>query len=122
THGGCMSMLTRMLITSALLVGIVAAGDVNLRENGTTAPADKEEKEGEPAGPPLFEDVTQASGIDFTYRNGEDTANHLAILESLGGGAGLIDFDGDGLLDLFLPGGGGYAGKDSKEIFGLPCK
>ncbi|HBI42996.1 MAG TPA: hypothetical protein DDY78_09080, partial [Planctomycetales bacterium] len=50
-----------------------------------------------PAGPPLFEDVTAASGLSFTYRNGEETADHLAILESLGGGVGLIDYDGDGL-------------------------
>jgi hypothetical protein len=76
----------------------------------------------EPAGPPLFQDITAASGVDFTYRNGEDTADHLAILESLGGGAGLIDYDGDGLLDLFLPGGGGFAGPDKKTIVGRPCK
>jgi hypothetical protein len=76
----------------------------------------------EPPGPPLFEDITAASGIDFTYRNGEETANHLAILESLGGGVALLDYDGDGLLDVFLTGGGGYAGKDGKEIVGRPCK
>ena len=33
----------------------------------TTAPGDPA-----PVGPPLFEDVTAASGVDFTYRNGED--------------------------------------------------
>src|ERR1700758_3706522 len=75
-----------------------------------------------PAGPPLFEDITAASGIAFTYRNGEETANHLAILESLGGGVALLDYDGDGLLDVFLPGGGGYAGPDGKDIVGRPCK
>src|SRR5947209_3724433 len=37
------------------------------------------------AGPPFFEDVTTAAGIDATYRNGQD-AGHFAILESLGGG------------------------------------
>jgi hypothetical protein len=73
-------------------------------------------------GPPLFQDVTSASGLSFAYRNGEDTANHLSILESLGGGVGLIDFDGDGLLDVFLPGGGGFAGPAKKEIVGCPCK
>ena len=61
-----------------------------------------------PDGPPFFEDVTAQSGIDFTYRNGEE-AKHMAILESLGGGAALIDFDGDGLLDIFLPGGGYFS-------------
>src|SRR4051794_10462237 len=76
----------------------------------------------EVAGPALFEDVTEASGLRFTYRNGEDTADHLSILESLGGGAGLIDYDGDGLLDVFLPGGGCFTGADKKEIVGHPCK
>src|SRR5262249_6129266 len=84
-------------------------------------PLPKAEQESEPADP-LFEDVTAASGIAFTYRNGEDTADHLSILESLGGGVGLIDFDGDGLLDVFLPGGGHFTGPDKKEIVGHPCK
>jgi hypothetical protein len=76
----------------------------------------------EPAGPPLFQDITAGSGVHFTYRNGEDTARHMAILESLGGGVALLDYDGDGLLDVFLPGGGVYAGADSKDIVGCPCK
>ena len=71
-------------------------------------------------GPPFFREVAD-SGIDFTYDNGE-AKTHLAILESLGGGVGLIDYDGDGLLDLFLTGGGGYAGPDNKTIVGKPCK
>ncbi|MBX9628460.1 MAG: CRTAC1 family protein [Gemmataceae bacterium] len=75
-----------------------------------------------PPGPPLFEDVTTASGVNFRYRNGEDTADHLSILESLGGGAALVDYDGDGQLDLFLPGGGGFAGQQKRDIVGNPCK
>jgi len=47
---------------------------------------------------------------------------HLAILESLGGGAGLIDFDRDGLLDVFLPGGGTFVGDNRRTIVGRPCK
>jgi enediyne biosynthesis protein E4 len=65
----------------------------------------------------LFRDVTLSSGIDHTYRNGE--ANNLAILESLGGGVALLDFDGDGLLDVFVTGGGFFQGR---EIRGYPCK
>ena len=34
----------------------------------------------------------------------------------------LIDYDGDGLLDVFITGGGGYAGPDDKDIVGLPCR
>src|SRR5262249_13104684 len=72
----------------------------------------------EPAGPPLFVDRTADSGVHFTYRNGEE-ADHYAILESLGGGVALLDYDGDGLLDLFFPGGGYYEGE---RIKGHPCK
>jgi RNA polymerase sigma factor (sigma-70 family) len=73
-------------------------------------------------GPPgLFRDVTADSGIAFAYRNGEE-ANHHAILESLGGGVALLDYDGDGLLDVFLPGGGDFAGAERKVIRGRPSK
>lgn len=72
-------------------------------------------------GPPLFRDVTAESSINYTYRNGEED-DHYAILESLGGGLAAFDFDNDGLLDLFVPGGGHYEGKDRKDIKGNPCK
>ena len=75
----------------------------------------------EPVESPYFEDVTASCGINHNYRNGEESG-HLAILESLGGGAGVLDFDGDGLLDVFLPGGGYYDGPDKKEIKGHPNK
>jgi enediyne biosynthesis protein E4 len=75
----------------------------------------------EEKGPPFFEDATLASGVDFTFRDGQD-AGHYAILESLGGGVALIDYDGDGLIDLFVPGGGYFAGPDKHEIRGHPGK
>jgi enediyne biosynthesis protein E4 len=65
----------------------------------------------------LYRDVTAQSGVDFTYCNGEE-ANHYAILESLGGGIALLDYDGDGLLDIFMTGGGYFAGTDKKQIKG----
>lgn len=70
--------------------------------------------------PPFrFDDVTGSSGVAHQYRNGEDTQPpHLSILESLGGGAALLDFDGDGLLDIYFPGGGHYTGPDQKTITG----
>lgn len=52
-------------------------------------------------------DKTADSGVHFVYDNGREAHQH-AILESLGGGIGLFDFDGDGRCDLFCPGGGQF--------------
>lgn len=59
------------------------------------------------ASPFQLTDVTNQWGVDFSYRNGEDKG-HYAILESLGGGIAVLDFDRDGRPDLFCPGGGTF--------------
>jgi hypothetical protein len=59
--------------------------------------------------------------VNFAYRNGEEVGN-LAILEELGGGLAVLDFDGDGRMDLFVTGGGYFTGPDNKQIRGHPCK
>lgn len=52
-----------------------------------------------------FEDATETSGVRFSYRNGQD-ANGFTLLESVGGGVALFDYDRDGDVDLFFTGGG----------------
>lgn len=66
----------------------------------------------------LFLDATDLSGVRFKYQNGEES-NNLSILESLGGGVGILDWNKDGLPDLVFSGGGMFRGK---EILGHPCR
>jgi hypothetical protein len=60
--------------------------------------------------PPFkFEDVSSqwfhSTAMRPEYRNGDET-NQNSILESLGGGVGLLDFDRDGWVDAIFPQGG----------------
>ena len=64
-------------------------------------------------------DVTSAAGVEFTYKNDSQKLNR-AIVESVGGGQGMFDFDCDGLLDLLHVGGGFYRGPENAEMGGYP--
>src|SRR5262245_14361677 len=106
-------------IAGVALVLAVAAWRLVATRSSSPSPSDPEPSVG--PGPPFFRDVTAEAGIAHVYRNGEEI-DHNAILESLGGGVALFDFDGDGFLDVFLTGGGFYDGPDKTQIKGHPCK
>ena len=44
------------------------------------------------------------AGLDFTHRNSPTAQKY--VIETMGGGVALLDFDNDGLLDIFLVNGG----------------
>ena len=64
----------------------------------------------------VIDDVAAELGVDARYENGEN-AEVLSIVESLGGGVGILDFDQDGRLDIALTGGGQFADQSTS---GLP--
>src|SRR5687767_9818592 len=53
----------------------------------------------------VFTDVTEKAGIRFVHVNGAAGEKHL--YETMIGGGGWLDFDGDGNLDLYLVQGHG---------------
>ncbi len=53
---------------------------------------------------PRFRDDAGASGLRFTYDNGASTERQLP--ETMGGGVALLDYDGDGWLDVYCIQGG----------------
>jgi hypothetical protein len=104
-------------LAAGLLAGALAAAGA-CTPSPPAGPAAGRPDEAAPPGPPLFRDVTADSGVQATYVNGEEEGNY-AILETLGGGVALLDYDGDGLLDIYVPGGGSFEGQ---QIRGRPGK
>ena len=73
-----------------------------------------------PAGPnDLFEDVTIKAGINFVHQFCDTKIAN--ILESNGAGGCWLDYDGDGLMDLFLVNSGPLDGV-THHVPGTPCE
>jgi len=60
--------------------------------------------EGDTSASPIFSDVTAEAGLTWRHFNGFSADRHL--IEAMGGGVGMVDFDNDGRLDIFLLNGG----------------
>ena len=52
---------------------------------------------------PSFEEVADRAGLRFRYESG--ASGNLFIADTMGGGVALLDYDGDGRLDVYLIGG-----------------
>lgn len=108
---------TLWLLVSALVVSSSGCGNGKAPAVAKTPAAEKSiptEPNGEPEKRTVttaaFAQIAPGSGADFTYQNGQE-AGHFSIVEELGGGAALFDFNRDGLMDLLVPGGGAIGPK-----------
>lgn len=94
-HSFCNPNLTRLAVITALV--LIVSGRLAL------ARRDFAPKSATPAVSSAFVDITQASGIQFRH-----VASHTAkkyLIETMGSGVALFDYDNDGRLDLFLVNG-----------------
>ena len=66
------------------------------------------------SGPVVFEDASERAGLTkWTHRMG--TSSKTYIVETKGSGVGLIDYDNDGWLDIYLVNGSTFNALDGKE-------
>ena len=92
----------------ALLIFVLAAAPLGGRTlRGQTAP-----HASAPASPDAFVDITQRLGINFQYHSSHTSKKYL--LETMGAGVALFDYDNDGLLDIYLVNGAPLADPTAK--------
>jgi enediyne biosynthesis protein E4 len=114
---GLRSRLQVLGLVCVLVISFPACTD-NSDENPSPAnlvSTDLEEQSVKPNSPRLairWSVPHGEKGLDAVYRSGQET-HHLSIVETLGGGVGIIDYDRDGREDIFLPGGGYWLPDDS---------
>jgi enediyne biosynthesis protein E4 len=65
---------------------------------------------------PTFSDLAPARGLAFSFSNGKSDIRQLP--ETMSGGIGLIDFDGDGWLDVYAVQGGPFPPTPATAVFG----
>src|SRR5438876_7136054 len=76
--------------------GVLLMGAAIVRQSGPSA-------SGEKPFPGRFSDVTAALGVHYNYFSSHTSMHYL--LETMGGGVALFDYDNDGRLDIFFTNG-----------------
>ena len=67
-----------------------------------------------PTGPVVFEDDSEKAGLD-TWTDKTGTPQKQYIVETKGSGVGLIDYDNDGWMDIYIVNGSTFNALDGKE-------
>jgi hypothetical protein len=83
--------------SSSLVAGVPVRINAQEIQKSATAPSTSG------ATPGLFVDITQKSGVNFSYQASHTSKKYL--IETMGPGVALFDYDNDGRLDIFLVNG-----------------
>ena len=122
-------MHASLRLTLAILLTTVAQAQAPRPSEGAQPPSKEGVTTGQPrqpaqppitssgfvkSGPIPFEDITQKSGLAaFHHQMGTPAKNY--ILDSIGSGVALLDYDQDGWLDIYLVNGSTYEAMSGKS-------
>jgi len=105
----------RLISLAALVAGLASS---NSFAQGAAAAAVTPPVVKAPIVPGRFTDVTSASGVRFT--GVASHTSHKYLLETMGSGVAVFDYDNDGLLDIFLVNGAPLDDPTAKDA--IPAK
>ena len=93
----------RIFLLNLLIACLAGSLFINCQSEQTQERANAEKSPMPPKGEQFFQDITEASGVDFKHSIGD---GHLSnLVESVGGGAAFFDYDQDGFLDIYISNG-----------------
>ena len=95
-------MILKHHLISLCALAFLAGGCGPSSQSEKPAPVRAPAKEAiaQPNQPPLFEDITARSGLNFQHQLADGKMSN--IMESDGAGGAILDYDGDGLMDVYL--------------------
>jgi hypothetical protein len=67
--------------------------------------------------PQWFADVSREVGLDFVHDSGPPPSDRYFMPQIIGSGAALFDYDGDGLLDIYLVQNAGPSSKSRNRLY-----
>jgi len=103
-----LSSYARLQLAILLLGNLVFGDQTRTPQESEKRHQTVKKREAKPGVPVQFVDVAQAAGLHFKHWNGASPEKY--VLETMGSGVAFLDYNNDGLLDIYLVNGGTVPG------------
>lgn len=99
---------TRLIVAALLLASLVFGYQTHSVQESRGRSGKVTKREAKPEAPIQFVDVAETAGLHFKHWNGASPEKY--VLETMGSGVAFLDYNNDGLLDIYLVDGGTVPG------------